>query len=328
MTALDPERKRALFDATALPHTTALYNTALRLTGASADASDLVQETFLRAYRTFENFSLGTNCKAWLLTILYSVHINQRKRAQRAAISLPPEELDALLDEDAAGGAGDDERLPELDERWGPEVDRALRDLAEPLRAAILLVDGEDRRGAHASPVRRYLLPAAGVLAAAAVVVILMSRGSRDLPSAVGRDFAAYGRAALSLDTMSGDGPALERYFARRGLAFRTRVFDLGMMGYGLVGARVHQLDGRPSALFAYRGVDDRTLVCQMFEGSLDQLPQGGEAREHNGIEFRIFKEHGLTAVFWMEGSVVCVLVSDAPGEDVVQLAYAKAVKV
>jgi len=140
MTALDPERKRALFDATALPLTTALYNTALRLTGASADASDLVQETFLRAYRTFENFSLGTNCKAWLLTILYSVHINQRKRARHAAISLPPEELESLLDENAAGG---DQRLPELDERWGPEVDRALRDLAEPLRAAILLVDIE-----------------------------------------------------------------------------------------------------------------------------------------------------------------------------------------
>jgi len=143
MTALDPERKRALFEATALPLTTALFNTALRLTGASADASDLVQETFLRAYRTFENFSLGTNCKAWLLTILYSVHINQRKRAQHAAISLPPEELDALLDQDAAGGAGGDERLPELDERWGPEVDSALKELAEPLRAAILLVDIE-----------------------------------------------------------------------------------------------------------------------------------------------------------------------------------------
>src|SRR5438128_6291463 len=104
MMALDPERKRALFEATALPLTTALFNTALRLTGASADASDLVQETFLRAYRTFENFSLGTNCKAWLLTILYSVHINQRKRAQHAAISLPPEELEALPDENAAGG--------------------------------------------------------------------------------------------------------------------------------------------------------------------------------------------------------------------------------
>jgi anti-sigma factor RsiW len=188
-------------------------------------------------------------------------------------------------------------------------------------------LDGEDRRGSRASPLRRYLLPAAGVLAAAAAVVILVSRGPRDLPSAVARDFTEYGRAVFSLDTLSGDGPALERYFARRGLAFPTRVFDLGMMEYRLVGARVHRLEGRPSALFVYRGDDDRTLVCQMFEASLDELPQGGETREHSGIEFRILKDHGLTLVFWMEGSVVCVLVSDAPGEEVVHLAYAKAVK-
>ncbi len=140
MTALDPERKRALFEATALPFTAALYTTALRLTGASADASDLVQETFLRAYRTFENFSLGTNSKAWLLTILYSIHINQRKRARHAAVTLPPEVLEALPEDTSAGG---DAPLPELDERWGPEVERALRALAEPLRAAILLVDVE-----------------------------------------------------------------------------------------------------------------------------------------------------------------------------------------
>ncbi len=196
-----------------------------------------------------------------------------------------------------------------------------------PARVALVL-DTEDRRASHARPLRRYLLPAAGVLAAAAAVVILVTRGPRDLPSAVARDFATYGTAALSLDTTSGDGPALERYFARRGLAFRTRVFDLGMMGYGLVGARVHRLNSRPSALFAYRGVDERTLVCEMFEGALDELPRGGEAREHDGIEFRIFKEHGLTLVFWMEGSVVCVLVSDVSGDDVVRLAYAKAVKV
>jgi len=196
-----------------------------------------------------------------------------------------------------------------------------------PARVAQAL-DSEDRRGSHASPLRRYLLPAAGVLAAAAAIVILVSRGPRDLPSAVGRDFAAFGRATLSLDTASDDGPALERYFARRGLRFRTRVFDLGMMGYGLVGARVHRLAGRSSALFVYRSHDDRTLVCQMFEGTLDELPRGGETRVHDGIEFRVFSEDGVTLVFWTEGSVVCVLVSDGPREDVVQLAYAKAVKV
>src|SRR5437867_12261455 len=196
-----------------------------------------------------------------------------------------------------------------------------------PARVAQAL-DNEDRRGSHASPLRRYLLPAAGVLAAAAAIVLLVSRGPRDLPSAVGRDFAAFGRATLSLDTASDDGPALERYFARRGLRFRTRVFDLGMMGYGLVGARVHRLAGRSSALFVYRSHDDRTLVCQMFEGTLDELPRGGETRVHDGIEFRVFSEDGVTLVFWTEGSVVCGLVSDGPREDVVQLAYAKAVKV
>src|SRR5437867_7239185 len=102
-----------------------------------------------------------------------------------------------------------------------------------PARVAQAL-DSEDRRGSHARRLRRYFLPAAGVLAAAAAVVILVSRGPHDLPSAVARDFAAYGRAALSLDTTSDNGPALERYFARHGLAFRTRVFDLGMMGYRL----------------------------------------------------------------------------------------------
>lgn len=197
-------------------------------------------------------------------------------------------------------------------------------DLSARLAQAL---DGEVRQGSAARPLRRHLLPAVGALAVVVVVIILVSRGPRDLPSAVGRDFAAYGRAALSLDTTSGDGPALERYFTRRGIAFRTRVFDLAMMGYGLVGARVHRLAGRPSALFVYRGVDARILVCQMYEGTLDELPQGGEAREHSGIEFRIFKQNGLTLVFWREGPVVCVLVSDAAVEDVIQLAYAKAMK-
>ncbi len=189
-------------------------------------------------------------------------------------------------------------------------------------------LDGEDRLNSRASSWRRYLLPAAAVLAATAAVVILATRGPQDLPSAVARDVAAYRTEALSLDTASTDGPTLERYFARHGLVFRTRVFDLGMMGYGLVGARVHRLAGRPSALFVYRGAADRTLVCQMFAGSLDELPQGGEPRRHNGIEFRIFRERGVTLVFWTEGSVVCVLASDVSSEEVVQLAYAKAGKV
>ena len=53
------------------------------LTHRTADAADLVQETYLRAYRTFENFTPGSNCKAWLLTILYSILINHYRQARR-----------------------------------------------------------------------------------------------------------------------------------------------------------------------------------------------------------------------------------------------------
>ena len=74
---LDIDAKRAEFESTALPFMNGLYHTALRLTHGSDDAGDLVQETYLRAYRTFENFAPGTNCRGWLLTILYSVFYNE-----------------------------------------------------------------------------------------------------------------------------------------------------------------------------------------------------------------------------------------------------------
>ncbi|HEX9704230.1 MAG TPA: sigma factor [Gemmatimonadales bacterium] len=75
--------KREAFEAAALPFMRALYNTALRLTREPPDAADLVQETLLRAYRTFENFTPGSNCKAWLFTILYSIFTNQYHQAKR-----------------------------------------------------------------------------------------------------------------------------------------------------------------------------------------------------------------------------------------------------
>ena len=142
----DPDPKRAQFEATALPFLKTLYNAALRLTGGvAADAGDLVQDTYLRAYRTFESFVPGTNCRAWLLTILYSVFVNQWKRERRAAFPLPTDELEQRY-HDAAAATGDlvtDPVPPMPDERWGPEVDRALRVLPEALRAAVLVVDVE-----------------------------------------------------------------------------------------------------------------------------------------------------------------------------------------
>ncbi len=113
-----------------------------------------------------------------------------------------------------------------------------------------------------------------------------------------------------------------------RGRPTDLRVFNLDMMGYHLLGGRIHALGQGPSALFVYQDASGRALLCQMFEGTLTQLPAGGETREHNRIAFRVYRSGALTLVFWQEGAVVCVLTSDAPTEEVIQLAYAKSVKV
>lgn len=143
-----PERpgKREAFEAEAIPFTRALYNTALRLTQDPHDAADLVQETFLRAYRTFENFVAGTNCKAWLLTILYSIFVNQYRQTKRRPRIDSLDELEERFHQFAQTRPG-----PEFDiamvegwgSRWSPEVERALRQLPEDFRAALLLVDVE-----------------------------------------------------------------------------------------------------------------------------------------------------------------------------------------
>src|SRR5712691_7110755 len=71
----------AEFDRVALVHLDALYRVALRLTRNRAEAEDVVQEACLRAFRSFDRFSPGTNCRAWLFTILRNVFLN-RVRSQ------------------------------------------------------------------------------------------------------------------------------------------------------------------------------------------------------------------------------------------------------
>jgi hypothetical protein len=165
---------------------------------------------------------------------------------------------------------------------------------------------------------------------AAAVVLLLLvspSGTGEPLPAAVARDFAAYRDGTLRLTLQTSDRLAIERLFVAGGLGYATRVFDLGMMQYQLVGGRVHRRRGSPSALFVYRGPDGRDLVCQMYEGRLADLPRSDDVREHDGITFHVHRVATLTLVFWQEGTVVCVLASDADAEAVIQLAFAKAVK-
>lgn len=203
--------------------------------------------------------------------------------------------------------------------------------LALRVRASLDAVDtearGEGRVRWHLQrPVR---LAATGALVvAAALVLFLVSRPTpASLPELVARDFVAYASGRVPLEVTSRDPRVIEAFFARNGIGFATRVFDLGMMRYDLTGGRVHRLGDRVSALFAYRGADGRLLVCEMYEGTVAELPQADETRENNGITFRVHREGNTTVVFWQEGDVVCVLASDGTPEAIIQLAYAKAIR-
>ena len=141
------DHNRARFEVTALPLMGPLYRTALRLTHSSENAADVVQETFLRAYRTFCNFAEGTNSKAWLFTIMYSVFVNRYRKAQRAPVLVSFEEveerfhrsLDAADWEPGPSGGGD------AGGGWPKtEVGRALESLPESFRSAVVLVDLEE----------------------------------------------------------------------------------------------------------------------------------------------------------------------------------------
>mgnify|MGYP001559735400 CR=1 FL=1 len=141
---LDSESRRAEFEATALSFLGVVYGTARRLTRGSDDAEDLVQETYLRAYRTFDNFVRGTNCRGWLLTIMYSVFINHYHKTRRdpatASIDELEERFQAYLESgDDAGEAATTVEVHGV--RLSPEVDQALSRLPEEFRAAVLFVD-------------------------------------------------------------------------------------------------------------------------------------------------------------------------------------------
>lgn len=152
----DSASRRARFEEAALPLLRRVYNVALRLARRPEDASDLAQETYLRAYRTFDNFRVGTDCKAWLLTILYSVFINRYWKHKRQGETLPLEVLEdgyqRLLAADLRDVEGDFLRGANLDPPAAAVV-KALRELPESFRAAVLLVDVEEmsyEEAAHA----------------------------------------------------------------------------------------------------------------------------------------------------------------------------------
>lgn len=139
--------RRLAFEAEALPHLGRVLGAARRLTAHAAEAEDATQETFLRAYRTFENFETGTNARAWLFTILYSVCSNRRRKTQKEPIGSSEEDLESQASRLLVEGDWEAPLLEMADLGvfgTGPEVEAALLQLSAPARAVVLLVDLEE----------------------------------------------------------------------------------------------------------------------------------------------------------------------------------------
>lgn len=86
--------KRRSFEREALPHMDALLRTALRMTKNEADAEDLVQETFVKAYRFWDKFEQGSNCRAWLFKIMTNIFINDYRSKSRAPQAVDVDDID------------------------------------------------------------------------------------------------------------------------------------------------------------------------------------------------------------------------------------------
>lgn len=136
----------AEFERQSLPFLESLYNTALRMTRNAQDAEDLVQETFLRAYRNFHQFTPGTNLKAWLFRILKNAFINEYRKRRAAPAEEDfagiEESFESRIDRDRAGSIPNPEEEA-LSRSMDEGVQRALAALPEDYRMAIVLADLE-----------------------------------------------------------------------------------------------------------------------------------------------------------------------------------------
>ena len=140
--------EQATFAEQAMEHMPALYAAALRMTRNPSDAEDLVQETYLRAYRGFGGFQEGTNLKAWLYRILTNTYINSYRAKKRRPDETELDEVEDLylyrriggLEAAMAGRSAEDELL---DRFTDTEVKAAIEALPENFRLAVLLADVE-----------------------------------------------------------------------------------------------------------------------------------------------------------------------------------------
>lgn len=137
-------QKVRIFDKEFLPHIDAMYNFAYRLTFDEDDAKDLVQETYLKAFRFINSFEEGTNAKAWLFRILKNSFINDYRKKSKEPNKVDYNDVESYYNsEDANAEITPDLRVEALQDMIGDEVSNALNSLAVDFRTVIILCDLE-----------------------------------------------------------------------------------------------------------------------------------------------------------------------------------------
>ena len=140
------EERTARFERDALPYLDQLYGGALRMTRNPADAEDLVQETFVKAFAAFDSFTEGTNLKAWLFRILTNSFINTYRKKQRQPLHTHTDDLDDWQMQHTQAYATGELRSAEaeaLDRLPNGVINDALASLPEERRMAVYLADVE-----------------------------------------------------------------------------------------------------------------------------------------------------------------------------------------
>jgi len=134
-------KKRERFEAEALIHLDSLHRTALRMTRNEGEAEDLVQETFLKAYRFWDKFEEGSNCRAWLFKIMTNIFINSYRAKSRTpqVVDLQDVDDDFLFGQLAALGPSENPEKLFFAKVFDDDVKKAIEELPEDFRLVVIL---------------------------------------------------------------------------------------------------------------------------------------------------------------------------------------------
>ena len=144
-TSYNDIERNDIFNREFMPHINSMYNFAFRLTMDEDDANDLVQDTYLKAFRFISSFERGTNAKAWLFRILKNSFINDYRKKTKEPSKVDYQEVETFYDSEEAAGTDQttDLRAETVQDLLGDEIANALNSLPVDFRTVIILSDIE-----------------------------------------------------------------------------------------------------------------------------------------------------------------------------------------